>query len=63
MSSVEELSTALECLVGARQALARILADDVDDSLSRAVTAVDSRLRDQHAKLATLSQWRREVER
>ena len=63
MSSVEELGTALECLTGARQALARILADDVDDSLSRAVTAVDSHLRDQHTKLCTLSQWRREVER
>lgn len=63
MSSVEELGTALECIVGARQALARILADDVDDTLSRAVTAVDSRLSDQHTKLCDLSQWRREVER
>jgi hypothetical protein len=65
VSSVEELGTAAECLTGARQALRRVLEGyaEVDESLCRAVVAVDSHLKDQHAKLASLIDWRREVER
>jgi len=63
MASVDDLGTALQCIMGARQALERILDDDVDDVLTRAVAQEDSRLEAQHTRLCNLSEWRRKVER
>ena len=65
MSALDELGTAAQCVLGARQALARALEGyvGIDESVCRALTAVDSRLRDQQAKLGSLIEYRREVER
>ena len=63
MGSVNELGIAAECLTGARQALLRVLDEDVDDTLSRAVLAMHTTLASEWDKLADLINWRREVER
>lgn len=63
MASVDDLGEALQHLMGARQALARIVAEDVDDTLTSAAYLEDGRLEAQWARLASVLNWRRRVER
>lgn len=70
MSALEELNTALECILGARQALGRAVARDglPEDRaeammLKHLVRKVDVRLAGLHAELAAVANTRREVER
>lgn len=63
MSSIDDLGDALQCVMGARQALRRVLEADVDDTLVLSVHQIDIVLGEQYAQLALLSNWRREAER
>lgn len=65
MTTMDDLSTASQCVEGARQALARVLHTHIhnDESLCRVTLAIDHRLRDQEATLHSLINWRRELER